>query len=82
MLIKTKFLPCTETKPNRVKAKSKFDSITLSWDDSMPVLGNHEQAAYRLLEKLEKGLVRIGPADGMLRSEPDESSGTYIHIYG
>lgn len=48
--IHTRFLPCTETMPNRVKAVTGSGTkyITASWDDSLSVEENHEHAAAEL----------------------------------
>ena len=47
----TKFLPCTNTKQDRVKAMCERGSITLSWDYALDVEPNHKRAIVALLRK-------------------------------
>lgn len=60
--ITTKFIPCTNTKPNRVRAKCDAGSIIIPWDNSDLVIGDktysnipaaHIRAVYALLNKLK-----------------------------
>ena len=50
--IQTKFIPCTNFHPSRVKARAEAGSITLEWDHALDVEENHEKAAKALQEKL------------------------------
>ncbi len=50
--ITTKFIPCTNFKPSRVKAECCAGSITLSWDHAENVEGNHDFAFKALVKKL------------------------------
>lgn len=49
----TKFLPCTNTKPSRVKAFCDAGSLTLSWDHGLNTDENHTRVAEALAKKLE-----------------------------
>ena len=51
--IQTKFLPCTNFRPSRVKAWSQAGSVTLSWDHALDMPENHKAAAIALAAKLE-----------------------------
>lgn len=48
----TKYIPCTNTKPSRVKATCEAGSITLSWDSSGDDKLVHQGAARKLCQKL------------------------------
>lgn len=50
--ILTKFIPCTDTKPNRVKAFCDAGSIIIVWKDNLNTQENHERAARALVGKL------------------------------
>ena len=50
--IETKFIPCTNYRPSRVKATCQAGSLTLSWDDALDVDGNHQAAAKALARRL------------------------------
>ena len=56
LLVKTKFVPCTNTKGTRVTASSNTPSgkcrVTLGWDHMHDGIGNHYLAAEALAEKL------------------------------
>lgn len=62
--IQTKFLPCTNYRPSRVKAWSQAGSIVLSWDYALDVGANHEKAAKALAAKLEWNTERYGELVG------------------
>lgn len=46
--IVTKYIPCTNFRPSRVKAKCQAGSITLSWDHALDLIDNHAAAARAL----------------------------------
>ncbi len=46
--IATKFLPCTNHRPSRVKATAEAGSVTLSWDHGLNANENHELACRTL----------------------------------
>ena len=50
--IETKFIPCTNHLPSRVKATCQAGSLTLSWDDALDVARNHQAAAKALARRL------------------------------
>lgn len=50
--IQTKYLPCTNHRPSRVKAWCAAGSVTLSWDNEANVEGNHAFAARTLARKM------------------------------
>ena len=50
--IQTKFIPCTNFRPSRVKARAEAGSISLEWDHALNVDENHEKAANALCAKL------------------------------
>lgn len=47
----TKYIPCTNFRPSRVKAKCQAGSVTVSWDHSMGSVENHAAAARTLCDK-------------------------------
>lgn len=49
----TKFIPCTNNKPSRVKAFCDAGSLTLSWDYGLTIDENHTRVAEALAKKLE-----------------------------
>lgn len=49
--IVTKYIPCTNFRPSRVKAKCQAGSVTVSWDHALDSLGNHANAARTLCER-------------------------------
>lgn len=49
--IRTKFIPCTNFKPSRIKAWCDRGSLTVSWRCEMNVDENHAYAIRCLLEK-------------------------------
>lgn len=59
----SKFLPCTDYKPSRIKATTgdknpatgKHDSVTLSYDHALNSLDNHMEAVKALNAKLGWG---------------------------
>ena len=51
--IQTKFIPCTNFRPSRVKAWAEAGSVTVSWDHALNVEENHRAAADALLAKLD-----------------------------
>ena len=51
--IQTKFLPCTNYRPSRVKAWCQAGSVVLSWDYALDAPDNHEKAAKTLAAKLD-----------------------------
>jgi hypothetical protein len=69
--ITTKYLPCTPTKPQRIKADFGDKSITVNWDYSLEVAPNHIAAAKALIAKLSLGWTE---ATGFTDKE-------YVHIY-
>lgn len=50
--IHTKYLGPTNNRPSRIKASCDAGSITVSWNHSFDVHGNHEAAALTLAKKL------------------------------
>lgn len=50
--IQTKYLPCTNFRPSRVKAWCGAGSIVLSWDHALNVEENHAKAANALASNL------------------------------
>lgn len=50
--IQTKFIPCTNFQPSRVKAWAEAGSVTVVWDDGLSPFENHTRAAKALLAKL------------------------------
>lgn len=52
-IIRTKFLPCTNIKPSRIKAWCERGSLTVSWDDAINPAENHAFAVRCLLEKFD-----------------------------
>ena len=50
--IETKFIPCTNYRPSRVKATCQAGSLTLSWNDALDVARNHRAVAEALARKL------------------------------
>ena len=50
--IETKFIPCTDHRPSRVKATCQAGSLTLSWNDALDVARNHRAVAEALARKL------------------------------
>mgnify|MGYP003413242610 CR=1 FL=1 len=44
MLIETYFLPCTENRPSRIKARKGTQSVVLAWDHALEPFGNHRRA--------------------------------------
>ena len=46
--IVTKYIPASNTKGSRVKARAAAGSVTLSWDDSLNTEANHARAAEAL----------------------------------
>lgn len=50
--IQTKYLPCTDYKPSRVKAWCQAGSLTLSWDHGLNDDENHARVAQLLAEQL------------------------------
>lgn len=50
--ITTKYLPLTNHKYARIKAKAYAGSITIEWDDELGIYANHAKAAQKLFEKL------------------------------
>lgn len=49
--IRTKYIPCTDFRPSRVKAWCERGSLTVSWRHEMDVGENHAFAIRCLLEK-------------------------------
>lgn len=62
--IQTKFIPCTNTRPSRIKAWAECGSITLSWDHALNVDENHTKVANALCEKLGWTLPHYGKLIG------------------
>jgi hypothetical protein len=51
--IKTKFLPCTNFRGNRIKATDEDgNAVTLSWDHGLNAEENHRAVAYALRDKM------------------------------
>lgn len=50
--IQTKMLPCTNTKPTRVKAECYSGSVIVNWNHSLDIDENHKHTARLLLDKL------------------------------
>lgn len=50
--ITTKYIPCTDRRPSRVKATCDAGSVVVAWDHSMNVDENHHAAAVALQTKL------------------------------
>ena len=48
----TKYLPCTNNRPSRIKAFADAGSLTVEWDYSLDVEANHRAAAQSLQQKL------------------------------
>ena len=49
--IQTSFIPCTNTKPNRIKAECWAGKIIISWDYGLNQEENHRKACQRLIDK-------------------------------
>lgn len=73
--ILTKYIGPTNTKGTRIKAECAAKSLTVSWDHSVDVQENHEQAAAQLAEVLG-----WGPDYGTLMSGC-LPSGDYCHVF-
>ncbi len=59
--ITTKFIPCTNTKGDRVKAKTTAGkSVTLGWNYALDVEGNHKAAAQALKNKMQWDYDMVG----------------------
>jgi hypothetical protein len=52
--IQTKFIPCTNFRPSRVKAWCQRGSLFMSWEDALNSAENHERAARLLIERFIK----------------------------
>lgn len=50
--IQTKFLPCTNTKPNRIKSECQAGVLIVSWDYGLNVEDNHKRACVEHMNKL------------------------------
>jgi len=50
--IKTKFLPCTNTKGSRIKAIANRNTITIDYDHGLNSNENHSKVAIELCEKM------------------------------
>lgn len=69
--IQTKYIGPTNYRPSRIVAKCDAGKLTVSWDYSLGVDGNHFAACVALMDKLEwNGHV----ASGTL------SDGTFVHV--
>lgn len=54
--IETYYIPASNTRGSRIKAKSSGDlSITVEWDDALHRDENHKRAARMLIEKYKWG---------------------------
>ena len=51
--IKTKYLPCTNHRPSRIKASCDAGSVCVGWDYGKGCGTNHTDAAYALMQKLD-----------------------------
>ena len=51
--IQTSFIPCTNTKPNRIKAECGAGKIIISWEYGLNVEDNHKRACDLLMGKLD-----------------------------
>ena len=51
--IVTEFIPCTNTRPSRVKATAEAGSVVVSWDHALNVDENHARACEALIEKMQ-----------------------------
>lgn len=52
--IKTRFIPATNTKGSRIKARTSSGlSVTLQWDDALDSATNHDAAARTLIVRLK-----------------------------
>ena len=71
--IETKFLPCTNTKGDRIKAICEFNSITLAWDDGLTAEENHRQAALELIN------TNGGESENIITGSLKNS---YVHVKG
>lgn len=75
--ITTKFLGATNTRGNRIIAKSWNGKTTVSWDYRLEVRGNHEAAANALIADIKErtgiewNIVAVG-------SLPDDSGYAFI----
>lgn len=49
--ITTKYLPCTNYRPSRVKATAAAGSVIVSWEHGLGIEGNHMVAAKALADK-------------------------------
>jgi hypothetical protein len=50
--IETRYLGPTDFRGSRVKATCEAASVTLSWDDALDSVGNHDAAARALIRKM------------------------------
>ena len=51
--IQTSFIPCTNTKPDRIKAECQADKIIISWEYGLNVEDNHTRACHFLMARLD-----------------------------
>ena len=72
----TRFLPCTNTRPSRVKAIAEAGSVILSWDHALNSDGNHKAAA----EALRRKFGWIEPVHGDLRMGWLPNNGGAVHV--
>lgn len=83
--IETKFLPATNTRPNRYKAECARGSITIDQDDNLSIESNHIRAAELLLKKfVAEDLSKYGEKSKSAWDQTFNSgtlkNGNYVHI--
>lgn len=71
--IETKYIGATNHKPSRIKATCTAGSVTVSYDHSLNIDGNHKAAAAELREKL--GWIDGDMATGQL------ANGNFAHVF-
>ena len=74
--ILTKKLPCTNTRPSRMKASCQAGSLTVSYAYDLNIEENHERACALLIAKL--GWSCYTPSKIVCGQLPD---GTYAHVF-
>lgn len=87
----TKFIPCTNFKPSRIKASCERGSLMLSWNHGGDVEKNHVQAAQMLVNKFmdedandENKRYRTEPAKNPWnnpRAHGQLKSGEFVHAF-
>lgn len=69
--IQTSFIPCTNTKPNRIKAECQAGKIIISWDYGLNQEDNHSLVCELLIDKFKWNCKFVS---GQLKD------GSYVHV--